>query len=182
MRTALFTIAAALAVLTAPAPLWADEPEPATREEIVAAHEVLVQWTSAFQAGDYRAQWRLTDSRIRRWHDRRRWKDWMTKAARRNGALLSYEVEAAAPAQAEDIPCTEMGHCFRPGVKYILFLIRSEYEVAHPAQPEFVVMALSDEGWRFGGGSFLNRPMGETSVIMTVRDERRYSPGYSIQN
>ncbi|MEZ5915691.1 MAG: hypothetical protein R3C42_08725 [Parvularculaceae bacterium] len=73
VRTALFTIAAALAVLTAPATLlWADEPEPATREEIVAAHEVLVQWISAFQAGDYRAQWRLTDLRIRRWHDRRR--------------------------------------------------------------------------------------------------------------
>jgi len=182
MRFALAAFIAALAIVFSPAPLFADEPELATQEEIAAAHSVFIEWTSAFQTGDYRAQWLLTDSRIRHWHDRKRWKGWMTKAAKRNGALVSYEVEAAAPARAEDIPCTEMGHCFRQGVKYVLFLIRSEYEIAEPAQPEFVVMALSDEGWRFGGGSFLNRPMGETSVIMTVQDERRYKPGWSIRN
>ncbi|HNR77122.1 MAG TPA: hypothetical protein PKM48_08320 [Parvularculaceae bacterium] len=182
MRLALSAIIAALAMFLSSAPLGAKEPELATQEEIVAAHAVLVDWTSAFQAGDYRAQWLLTDSRIRRWHDRKRWKGWMTKAARRNGALNSYAIEAASPARAEDLPCTETGHCFRPGVKYVIFLIRSEYEIAAPAQPEFAVMAFSDDGWRFGGGTFLNRPMGETSVIMTVQDERRYKPGFSIRN
>ena len=159
----------------------AKEPDPATTEEVAAATATLKEWTSAFQAGDYRAQWLLTDARIRHWHDRKRWKGWMTKAARRDGALLSYEIEAAAPARAADLPCTEMGHCFREGVKYVIFLIRSDYEIAEPAQPEFAVMAYSDEGWRFGGGSFLNRPMGETSVIMTVQDERRYKPGFSVR-
>lgn len=172
----------ALAIVMAPAPALADEPALATQEEIAAAHAVLAEWTNAFQTGDYRTQWLLTDSRIRRWHDRKRWKGWMTKAARRNGPLHSYEFEAAAPARAEDLPCTEMGHCFRGGVKYVLFLIRSDYEIAEPAQPEFAVMAFSDDGWRFGGGTFLNRPLGETAVIMTVQDERRYKPEVSIRN
>lgn len=159
----------------------AKEPAPATDEEIAAAASTLKEWTSAFQAGDYRAQWLLTDSRIRHWHDRERWKGWMKKAARRDGALLSYQIEAVAPVTAKDIPCTEIGHCFRKGVKYVIFLIRSDYEIAEPAQPEFAVMAHSDEGWRFGGGTFLNRPLGETAVIMTVQDERRYKPGFSIR-
>ena len=179
IRQALFIfIAAAFCASSA----HAKEPDLATPDEIEAAKDQLVQWTTAFQAGDYRTQWRLTDARIRHWHDRKRWKGRMTKAARRDGALLSHEIEAAAPASAEDLPCTEMGHCFRKGVKYVIFVIRSDYEIAEPAQPEFAVMAHSDEGWRFGGGSFLNRPMGETSVIMTVQDERRYKPSVSFTN
>ena len=180
-RSAIAAIAALASIAVSTTTALAKEGELATPEEIAAAEAALVEWTGAYQAGDYRAQWLLTDSRIRHWHDKKRWKAWMTKAAKRNGALLSYQFEAAAPATAKDLPCTEMGHCFREGVKYVLFLIRSDYEIAEPAQPEFAVMAESDEGWRFGGGSFLNRPMGETSVIMTVQDERRYKPGFSIQ-
>jgi hypothetical protein len=179
MQLARIAAAIALAVLSASA-AQAKEPELATAEEIAEAAAIFKDWAEAFQAGDYRAQWLLTDARIRRWHDRKRWKSWMTKAARRNGALQSYTIEATAPVRAKDMPCTENGHCFREGVKYVLFLIRSDYEIAQPPQPEFAVMALSDEGWRFGGGTFLNRPLGETSVIMTVQDERRYRPGYSI--
>lgn len=158
-----------------------EEPELATAEEIAAAGAALAEWTAAYEAGDYRAQWLLTDSRIRRWHDKERWKVWMTKAARRNGALKAHAISAVTPAQAKDIPCTENGHCYREGVKYVVFLIRSEYALAEPPQPEFAVMAHSDEGWRFGGGTFLNRPLGETAVIMTVQDERRYKPGFSIR-
>lgn len=102
----------------------------------------------------------------------------MKKAARRNGALLSYTIEGAAPADAESLPCTENRHCFREGIPYVVFRIRSAYELATPAQPEFAVMALSDEGWRFGGGTFLNRPLGETAVIMTRQDEERYNVRY----
>ncbi len=173
--------AALLAVFVASGAASAKEPDAATPDDVAAAEATLIAWTTAFQAGDYHAQWRLTDARIRHWHDRKRWKGWMTKAATRNGALASYAIEASAPARAEDLPCTETGHCFRKGVKYVIFLIRSEYEIAEPAQPEYAVMAFSDEGWRFGGGTFLNRPLGETSVIMTVQDERRYKPGYSIR-
>jgi len=162
------------------APAQSKEPAPASKEEIADALGVFQEWAAAFQAGDYRAQWLLTDKRIRRWHDQKRWKKWMTAAQARNGDLKSFEIDAAAPAAATDLPCTETGHCFRPGVQYVLIVIHSAYEKVAPQQPEFAVMSNDDGVWRFGGGSFLNRPMGETSVIMTVQDERRYKPGYSI--
>ena len=176
-RRALMAAAALLGV----APAAAEEPPLASEDELAEARTILVEWTQAFQAGDYAAQWRLTDRRIRRWHDRERWRGSMRKAAIRNGALLSFSVEAAAPATAADLPCTEQKHCFRGGVKYALFAIRSDYEKAEPPQPEFAVMAWSDDGWRFGGGTFLNRPLGETAVIMTRQDEERYRPGASIR-
>ena len=105
----------------------------------------------------------------------------MKKAARRDGALENYPIDSATPIPAADIPCTELGRCFRKDLKYALFAIRSEYQSATPAQPEFAVMTMSDEGWRFGGGSFLNRPLGQIAVIMTVQDERRYKPAVSIR-
>jgi len=67
-----------------------------------------------------------------------------------------------------------MGHCFRKDVQYVFILLRSTYETAAPAQPEFVVMAKSEEGWKFGGGTFPDTPMGETSVILDRKDEHRY--------
>jgi len=155
-----------------------NEPPLATEEEVIGAYDVLREWTEAFRSKNYDAQWLLTDSRIRRWHNKKRWRNWMTTAQNRNGDLLSYFAESGAPIQAEQLPCTEMGHCYRRGVQYIIYIIRTEYEKAEPSQPEFVVMAKSREGWRFGGGSFLNRPMGETSVIMTKQDEARYKPKY----
>lgn len=163
-----------LALAAMPVLAVADETSPATPDEIAAARETLVAWTSAYQAGEYREQWGLTDPRIRHWHDKERWRGWMKKAARHNGALVTFEIEAVAPADAGSLPCTEQGHCFREGIRYVFFRIRSAYEVAEPAQPEWAVMAESEEGWRFGGGTFLNRPLGETSVIMTRRDEDKY--------
>lgn len=159
----------------------AEEPPLATEQEVIDAYAVLQEWTEAYRSGDYDAQWRLTDSRIRYWHDKKRWKKWMTKAQRRNGDLLSYVVEYGAPVRGEQLPCTENGHCFRRGVQYIMYVMQTQYEKATPVQPEYAVLAKSDEGWRFGGGAFLNRPMGETSVIMTRQDEERYRPGVSIK-
>jgi len=179
IRQALFT---AFAVAFFAGSVCAKEPDLATSDEIEAAKESLIQWTTAYQAGDYREQWRLTDARIRHWFDKKRWKDRMTKAARRDGALKSYSIESYAPARAADLPCTELGHCFRPGVKYVVFIIRSEYDRATPAQPEFAVMAQSEDDWLFGGGTFPNRPLGETAVIMTTQDELRYRPGVSFRN
>ncbi len=73
-----------------------------------------------------------------------------------------------------------MRHCYRRGVQYVVFVLRTTYEKASPGQPEYVAMAKSDEGWRFGGGTFPNRPLGETAVIMTESDESRYRPDTSV--
>jgi hypothetical protein len=43
------------------------------------------------------------------------------------------------------------------------------------------VMARSGDDWLFGGGSFLNRPLGETAVIMSEQDEQRYQPRWSAK-
>ncbi len=157
-----------------------DWPGGATPADLEGALQSANAWLAAYQSGDYLAQWRMTDPRIRHWRDRRRWRDMMKRARRRDGALLSYTISAYSPASSSQLPCTEMGHCFREGVDYVIALIETHYERASPAQPEFFVAARSDEGWRFGGGTILNRPFGETAVIMTVQDERRYKPGYTI--
>jgi hypothetical protein len=78
-------------------------------------------------------------------------------------------------ASARELPCTEMGHCYREQVSYVLALIQTRYAQATPAQPEYCVAAYSSEGWRFGGGTILNRPLGETAVILSTQDERRYT-------
>jgi hypothetical protein len=136
-------------------------------------------WTASFQQADYRQQWKLTDKHITRWWNRQQWREAMAGAQKRNGDLLSYHIVGAAGAAAADLPCTEMGHCFREGLEYVLVVIESEYEKAQPKQPEFVVMAKSGNDWLFGGGTFLNRPMGETTVIMTEQDEQRYQPRWT---
>ncbi|MEO1241287.1 MAG: hypothetical protein AAFX54_05215 [Pseudomonadota bacterium] len=159
---------------------FAEELLLATEEDVIEVYAVLRQWIETYRAGDYDGQWLLTDSRIRRWHNKRRWRNWMTEAQKNNGDVTTYMVESGAPVRAEDLPCTEQGHCFRQGVQYIIYIMRTEYEKAEPAQPEFAVMAKSNEGWRFGGGTLLNRPLGETAVIMTRQDEARYRPSWSI--
>lgn len=155
-------------------------PDSATSADLESALQSMNAWIAAYQAGDYLSQWRLTDPRIRYWRDRIQWRDMMKRARRRDGALLSYAINAYSPASSSQLPCTEMGHCFRESVDYVIALMETRYKIAAPAQPEFFVAARSEEGWRFGGGTILNRPFGETAVIMTVQDERRYKPGYTI--
>jgi len=160
-------------------PAHAEETPLATAADVEEARGVLEQWTAAYQAEDYLTQWQLTDPRIRRWWDKARWREAMVKARRKDGKLTAYTIVGADPIDAAKLPCTELGHCYRQGVQYIAFVIRSEYKKAKPGQPEYVAMAKSDEGWRFGGGTFPNRPVGETSVILTESDERRYKPDLS---
>lgn len=88
--------------------------------------------------------------------------------------MTHYEITGSAPVTAAQLPCTEQGHCFRKHLKYYLIMIKSEYAGEKPPQPEYVVMAKSKNTWRFGGGTFPNRPMGETSVILDRQDEARY--------
>ncbi|WCL55251.1 hypothetical protein [Gimibacter soli] len=154
----------------------ADEnwPATATEEDRAAAEAVFREWAEAFRQKRYKEQWLLTHPAIRHWINRKRHKRGMARAARRDGPILDYEISAVVATTADKIPCTEQGHCFRPGLKYIVFLIKSRYARAKPPQPEFIVMAWSDEGWRMSGGTFPNRPLGETSVIMTEEDEGRF--------
>lgn len=159
----------------------ADWPDNADDADLDAAQSAMASWIGAYQARDFAAQWRMTDPRIRRWFDRRRWTDRLKHAYRQNGNLVEHAVTDRAAVSAGQLPCTELKHCFRPQIAYVLFVLRTRYEIAAPPQPEFCVMARSGEGWRFGGGTLLNRPLGETAVIMTHRDELRYAPSFSIQ-
>jgi hypothetical protein len=149
-------------------------PQAATDEDLSAARDAFLQWVAAYRSGDFELQWRLTDKRIRHWFDKKRWRSSMSAAQRRNGELERFEILAQAPIDAEQLPCTEQRHCYRRGVRYVIFLVGSGYAAATPPQPEYAAMALSDEGWKFGGGTFPNRPLGETAVILTESDERRY--------
>lgn len=150
------------------------EPAPASPEETAEALAAFNTWATAFQARDYDRVWQMTDPRIRQWFDQKRWEKRMKGANRESGEILSWEIEAVAPVTAAQLPCTEMGHCFRQGVPYVFISLNSSYSKAKPPQPEFVVMAKSDEGWKFGGGTFPDTPMGETSVILDRKDESRY--------
>jgi hypothetical protein len=172
-------LGAAMQFPAAAQPLQADA-SPSTNA--VEAREALTAWIDAYQAGEYDDQWRLTHPRIRRWRPRRLWNRVMRNARRTDGALLSYTIVGQAEVTAERLPCSEQGHCYRPGIEYVFFTLRSEYENAAPPQPEYVAMALSGEQWVFGGGTLLNRPFGETSVIMTESDERRYRPRAPVIN
>lgn len=149
---------------------------PAGTADVDEATAVLDQWIAAHQAQDHTKQWQLTDPRIRRWWGLQRWRKAMIKAHARDGRLTGITIVEASPIDAAKLPCTEQRHCYRMGVKYVVFILRTTYESAAPAQPEYVAMAKSDEGWRFGGGTFPNRPLGETAVILTESDERRYRP------
>lgn len=180
-RTFIGAFAASVAAASARAEeLHPDWPEAAADAEISEALNVLEQWIALYREGDYLGQWRLTDPRIRRWFGRRRWRDTMRAAHRRNGDLLDYDIGAYAATSAADLPCTEMGHCFRARVPYVFALVRTRYVQANPAQPEYCVAAHSSEGWRFGGGTLLNRPLGETAVILSQQDERRYTPRFVV--
>lgn len=67
-----------------------------------------------------------------------------------------------------------MGHCYRKGVTYAVFILQTVYALKPVAQPEFAVMSLSDEGWRFAGGTFPATAMGETGVLLDGLDEKRF--------
>lgn len=165
-----------------PAANQSQPPEGVPSANVSNAREALTAWIGAYQAGAYRDQWRLTHPRIRRWRPRGLWHRAMRNARRTDGALISYTILGQAEVTAEQLPCSEQGHCYRPGIEYVLFTLATEYENAAPPQPEYVAMALLGDQWYFGGGTLLNRPFGETSVIMTESDERRYRPRAPVIN
>ncbi len=167
------TMAAAQDTATPP-PVETGSALPA-QDSVTLAKEVFDQWIAAFRAGEYAAQWQLVDPRMRYWVKKDRYVKQMQRSARRRGEIESFSIEHALPVSAEQIPCTEQRHCFRKGVKYVMFVIRSRYKGrSQPPQPEYAVMSLSEEGWRYGGGTFPFRPMGETAVLLDEIDDARY--------
>lgn len=159
-----------------------DVPPLASEKEVKKAVSVFRDWTAAYLDKRYLDQWKLTHPRIQRWHHKKRWRRTMSRASSKNGRLLNVEIKSVAPVDARKLPCTEMNHCYRKDMQVVIILLSTKYENAKPAQPEFVVMANSDQGWRYGGGTFPGRPSGETIVILDRKDELRYKPGVGFQN
>lgn len=134
----------------------------------------MMAFVELYQNRDFASQWRLVDPRMRYWIDLSRWTKAMVQGQRRHGDLRAFDLVAARSVKAEQLPCTEMGHCYRRNVSYALFIVRTRYSRKDVAQPEFIVMAQSDEGWRFAGGTFPGTPMGETAVLLDEADEAKY--------
>ena len=169
-----FRIIALALALGLCAPATAQTVEPATEAEVREAYGVFLDWLNGWQDEDHYAQYQLTDPRVRQWWPRERYMRFLSDSRRRTGALVSIEMLQAGSIDAGTLPCTERGHCYRPGVRYVFLMFRTTYENVEGELIEYAAMAESGEGWRFGGGNILNRPMGETSVIMTRQDENRY--------
>lgn len=148
--------------------------ELADQAQVAAALAAFHAYAEAYQRGDYAAQYRLVHTRIRHYKPQKRWIKAMRKSLRVNGELLEFKILAVGAVTPEQIPCTEMGHCFRKDMQTVMIAMDSRYAKVGARDKEYVVMANSSEGWRVGGGTFLNRPVGETMVILDRRDERRY--------
>ena len=112
--------------------------------------------------------------RIQRYKHFGVWKKAMRKSQHKNGALLRYELIALSAIEPARIPCTEMGHCYRKDMQTVMIIVNSSYQKIGEKNKEYVIMANSDEGWLFGGGTFLNIPFGETMGILDRADERKY--------
>lgn len=139
-----------------------------------AAHDQFSAFVQAYRTSDYRSQWSMVDPRMRHWFPIDRWRAAMVAGRRRHGELVRTEIVAVEAVSAEQLPCTEMGHCFRRGVPYVLLVLKTVYAGKKVPQPEFAVMARSDEGWRFAGGTFPATSLGETAVLLDEVDEAKY--------
>jgi hypothetical protein len=145
---------------------------PASAEQIAEAEGVFDEWILAYQAKDYGAQWRLIHPRIRTWYDKKRWRNAMQLSQRKGGELVVIKKDRIEAIPTEEIPCTEMGHCYRKDMQTVVIVTTIDYGKPPSPVQEYAIMANSDEGWRWGGGTILKLPMGETVVILNRRDER----------
>lgn len=142
--------------------------------DVKAAVSVFNRWLTAYQMQEFEEQWNLTHPRIQYWHDKKRWAKTFGKSHRSHGRILSLQVQGAGIVDSATLPCTEMGHCYRPDLKVAVIVLQSTYQKASPKQPETAYMVWTDTGWRYGGGTFPNLPAGETMVILDEQDEKRY--------
>ena len=146
----------------------------ATDEQVKQAFRQFQTWTVLYQKNDYLQQYELVHPRIQRYKAYRVWKKAMKKSLHKNGALLEYEVIARDAISPARIPCTEMGHCYRKDMQTVMIIVNSLYEKLGEKSKEYIIMTNSEEGWLFGGGTFLNVPFGETMGILDRVDEKRY--------
>jgi len=146
----------------------------ATADEVAKSIEVFKEWTTSYQNKDYKSQFNLVHPRIQKYKKNKIWKRTMSKSLRRNGSLMSYDILAVAATTPDKIPCTERGHCYRKDMQVVIILLNSRYKKIGDKNKEYVIMANSEDGWRYGGGTFLNIPFGETMGILDRHDEKRY--------
>ena len=144
-----------------------------TESETAAASRFL-EFVKDYRNADYLTQWRIVDPRMRYWVKISRWRKAMQQSRRRHGALAEITVIHLLSVNAKQIPCTEMGHCWRKGVPYVVLMLRTRYERKQVPQPEFAVMAMSDEGWRWAGGTFPATALGETAVLLNEADDAKF--------
>jgi hypothetical protein len=146
----------------------------ATDEQVKEALGQFQNWTSLYQKKNYLEQYELVHPRIQRYKNYSVWKKAMNKSQHTNGALLEYRVVALGALTTDKIPCTEMGHCYRKDMQTVMIVVNSTYEKIGEKSKEYVIMTNSDQGWLFGGGTFLNIPFGETMGILDRTDEKKY--------
>jgi hypothetical protein len=164
-----------LILLFLPFNLMAIETAPmANDEQVKEAFDRFQSWTNLNQQNNFLEQYDLVHPRIQRYKNYPVWKKAMRKSLHRNGALLEYEVIALGAITTDKIPCTEMGHCYRKGMQTVMIFVNSLYEKLGEKNKEYIIMTNSDQGWLFGGGTFLNVPFGETMGILDRVDEKRY--------
>jgi hypothetical protein len=164
-----------LILLVLPFSLAAIEPAPlATDEQVKQAFARFQAWTSLYQQKNYLEQYDLVHPRIQRYKNFSTWKKAMRKSQGKNGALLDYKLVALSAITPDRIPCTEMGHCYRKDMQTVMIILDSRYKKIGEKNKEYVIMTNSDQGWLFGGGTFLNIPFGETMGILDRVDERKY--------
>jgi hypothetical protein len=107
----------------------------------------------------------------------------MKNNRRKIGALKKYEIVAVAPMTPGQVPCTEMGHYYRKDMQVVMVILNSVYGKIGGPLKEYAEITNIPQGWRFWGGTVLNRPFGETIVVLDRKDERQYQfKGVDIYN
>jgi hypothetical protein len=145
----------------------------ATPAEIEQAFNVFKQWTTLYQQEEYEKQRQLNHPRIGT--PKRYWKKVMSKSNQKNGKLMSYDILAVSAIHTADIPCTELGHCYRKDMQVVIIFVNSHYEKIGDKNKEYILMANHIDGWGWGGGTFLNIPFGESIVILDRNDVIKYN-------
>lgn len=164
-----------LVILLLPLNAMAIEESPlASDDQVRQALSRFQEWIRLYQKENYLDQYELVHPRIQRYKNYPVWKKAMSRSQHKNGPLLEYELVALSAITPGDIPCTEMGHCYRKDMQTVIIIVNSRYEKIGEKNKEYVIMANSEEGWMFGGGTILNIPFGETMGILDRADEKKY--------
>ncbi len=145
----------------------------ATPAETKQAVNVFREWTTLYQQEEYEKQRQLNHPRIGT--PERYWEKVMSESNHKNGKLMSYDILGVSAIHTADIPCTELGHCYRKDMQVVIIMVDSHYKKIGDKNKEYILMTNHIDGWGWGGGTFLNIPFGESIVIMDRNDVRKYN-------